>query len=82
MSPDGRAAVATQLRFQAAGAIDRGHELVSYSRRLIQEAQLRQEAMQSLLGSMYELRGFIRENRRDLSRSIGQLGRRTRMHSH
>ena len=72
----------TSLRLQVADTIDRGRELVSYSQQLIHEAQLRQEAMRTLLGCMYELRGFIRENRRDLSRSIGQLGRRTRMHSH
>jgi len=45
------------------------------------EAQLRQEAMRTLLGCMYELRGFIRENRRDLSRSIAQPGRRGAMRS-
>jgi len=74
MIPDGGASADISVRLQVAGTINRGRELVSYSRRLIQEAQLRQEAMQSLLGSMHELRGFIRENRRDLNREIKEAG--------
>jgi len=69
------------LRLQVAGTINRGHDLVSYSRELIHEAQLRQQATRALLSSMYELRDFIRENRRDLSRTMGRPVRRTRMRS-
>ena len=75
---DDRATAEVRLRFRAAEAIRRGHQLVSASRALMQHAALEHAATKTLPASLCELRGSIRENRRDLDRRMKQAGQRAR----
>jgi len=60
------------LQARTAEAVQRGRQLVSASRELIQQAQCTQRITHGLLDSLSELRGFVLENRRDLGQSLKQ----------
>ena len=65
-----------RVRSRTEAMVRRASLLIAASRELIQQAKREEEATQDLLHTLFEVRDFVEENRRDLRQTLRRSGQR------